>query len=158
VDKTVYLAGPITGQSYKGCTDWREAAIRELAEEGIIGVSPMRGKYYLENEGVIGDAYPDKPMSSEKGITTRDRFDATGCSVLLANFSDADRVSVGTCIELGWADANRRPIIVVMEEGNPHWHSMVRAVSGFIVPDLDEAIKIAKAIFRGYVLKVPVPA
>jgi hypothetical protein len=35
--KQVYLAGPITGQSFKGCTDWRNYAKVELESVGLIG-------------------------------------------------------------------------------------------------------------------------
>ena len=33
--KTVYLAGPISGLTYDGVVDWREAVARELADVGI---------------------------------------------------------------------------------------------------------------------------
>lgn len=46
--KKVYLAGPISGQSYDGATSWREEAKEELSSwSDIIGYSPMRGKTYL---------------------------------------------------------------------------------------------------------------
>ena len=44
----VYLAGPITGLTFDGCTDWREYAKKSLAEAGIDGLSPMRAKDYLK--------------------------------------------------------------------------------------------------------------
>ena len=47
MQKRVYLAGPIRGCSYDNATDWREYAIKELAKDGIIGVSPMRAKEFL---------------------------------------------------------------------------------------------------------------
>ena len=41
---TVYLAGPITGLTYDGATDWRHAVAADLNSVGIKGLSPMRGK------------------------------------------------------------------------------------------------------------------
>jgi hypothetical protein len=35
---------------------------------------------------------------------TRDRFDATRCDVLLVNLLGAERVSIGTMMEVAWAD------------------------------------------------------
>lgn len=145
----MYLAGPITGLSYKGAVDWREYARNELDKFGINAFSPMRGKIYLEKfKDLSGaaDAYSARPLSTEKGITTRDRFDATRVDVVLANLLGANRVSIGTMIEFGWADAHRRPIVAVMEPGNIHDHAMVREMAGFIVPNLDEALLVTRAI------------
>lgn len=154
--KTVYLAGPITGFNYKGCTAWRERAIAELAQEGITGLSPMRGKEYLEAIArdvpftCDGDKYAIQgPLSTNRGIMTRDRWDATRCDVLLVNLLGAKAVSIGTVMEIAWADSRRTPIVCVMErEGNPHEHGMIAEALGYRVPTLDEALLLIKAILR----------
>jgi nucleoside 2-deoxyribosyltransferase len=143
---TVYLAGPITGSTYAGATDWREGARRELAKGGIVGLSPMRGKDYLLADTSIKDSYAAHVLSAMPGITTRDRFDVMRCDIVLLNVADAERVSIGSCIEIGWADAYRKPLILVASEGNAHWHAMVRQIAGFIVPTLDEALGVCKAV------------
>ncbi len=150
--KSVYLAGPITGLSYNGCTDWRKSAIEELAKFGIRGVSPLRGKEsYLASEKIIQDHYDGWVMSTPKGLTTRDRFDVTSCDIMLANFLGAQKVSIGTIIEYGWADAARKPIITVMEkQGNIHEHSMLREVTGYRVESLEEGLLVAiKILYEG---------
>lgn len=146
--RRVYLAGPITGLSYGGCTDWREYAKKQLADVGILGVSPMRAKENLRAYGeLIGDEYFDEVLSCAKGITTRDRWDTTTCELVLVNFLGAPRVSIGTVMEIGWADLSRTPIIVVMEpEGNVHDHAMIREAVGFRVETLAEGLSVAKAI------------
>lgn len=156
--KTVYLAGPITGLSFEGCVDWREYAIKELNKVGITGLSPMRAKDYLKTETIVGDSYEDTVLSSSRGITTRDRWDTTRCDVILANFLGAEKVSIGTVMELAWADAYRIPSIVVMEaaesettgttasKGNVHEHAMIRECTGFRVKTLEEGLTVAKAI------------
>lgn len=145
--KSVYLAGPIAGLTYDGAVDWREAARLVLGRHGIDGRSPMRGKDLLREAGVLGtQPYGEHPLASQAGVTTRDRFDCTTSDVVLFNFVGADRVSIGSCIELGWADAARRPIVVAMEGGNPHDHLIVKGVAGFVVPSLSEAISIAVSI------------
>ncbi len=147
---TVYLAGPITGTSYQGCTDWREAARRELADVGIVGLSPMRGKEYLSHIKEFtmdGDKYkPFSIMSSNRGIMTRDRWDATRCDVLLVNFIDAPRVSIGTCMEIAWADLARIPVVAVMEAdgSNKHEHGMILEAIGYKCATLDEALRCIK--------------
>lgn len=145
----VYLAGPISGQSYEGCTDWRTYATTSLAARGIESIDPMRGKGYLAAQReVIKDCYSQFALSSAHAITTRDRWDCTRCDIVLANFTDATKVSIGTCIEIGWADSCRKPIVVVMTEDNPHWHGMIRDCAFIVVPTLDEAIQIIGNIAR----------
>ena len=151
--KSVYLAGPITGLTYDEGQDWREIARKELADVGIEAYSPLRAKKHLRALGVLDNAgRPDSaylglnPLSEPQGITTRDRFDCMGRDMVLANFLGATTVSIGTCIELGWADAARRPIVAVMEEDNIHRHAMVNTVAGFIVPTLEDALTVCKAV------------
>lgn len=148
---TCYLAGPITGLTYGDCTDWREYAVKELATVGIRGVSPLRAKDYLKNETNISSSYENIALSSSRGIMTRDRWDATRCDVVLANFLGADKPSFGTVMEIAWADLARIPVVLVIEpEKNPHDHPMVREAAGFRVATLAEGVHIVKAILSVY--------
>ena len=151
----VYLAGPITGLTYAGCTDWREHARNRLNEVGINGVSPMRAKHYLEELSSIsgtGEEYSQHVLSSQKSVLTRDRYDTRTANVVLMNLLDSKRVSIGTMIEMGWADAYRVPIVLVIEDGgveeNYHHHMMVREAAGFILHDLEEAISTCISILQ----------
>lgn len=137
----IYLAGPITGLSYGNCTNWREYAREKLAAMHIEGVSPLRAKEYLANETSVGDCYSDKVLSTQKAIVTRDRNDVLVCDGVLANFTGAERVSAGTCIEFGWADAWRKPIVMVLPKGDKlHDHAMLREIAGTAVETLDEGL------------------
>lgn len=144
----VYLAGPISGQSYMAATDWRDTALAVLYQMGITGVSPMRDKEYLSVENAVRDHYPERALCTPKAITTRDRHDVTTCDVVLANLDDAEKVSIGTMIELGWADMLRKPIVVVMSPGNPHWHGMVREIAGWVVPSMADAYEVVRSILQ----------
>jgi hypothetical protein len=150
--KQVYLAGPITGLDFKGCTDWREYARKDLSGSGITGLSPLRAKEYLAQlPGPIsgtGEEYAHLGvMSLPRGVMTRDRFDATRCDVLLVNLLGAKTVSIGTVMEIAMADVVRTPIVCAMEQaGNPHEHMMIAEAIGFRVPSLDEALHVVKAI------------
>lgn len=151
--RQVYLAGPITGCSYDGCTDWREWAKTELSKAGIIGLSPMRAKDYLAKFETIsgtGQEYQHmSPLSTSKGVITRDRFDTQRADIVLVNLLGAKAVSIGTMMEFGWADSARRPIVCAMErEGNPHEHMMVSEAIGFRVATLEEAVHICVGILR----------
>ena len=141
----VYLAGPISGTSYGDSTEWRRIATLGIYPHQA--VSPMRGKTYLSSEDAIADSY-DTPLSCSKGIITRDRWDVMRCDILLANVLGARKVSIGTMMELAWADAFRKPVVLVMEEGNPHDHAFVREIAGFWLADLDAAVDIVKQLGR----------
>ncbi len=143
---TVYLSGPISGLRYEDGVEWRERICRALAPE-IACYSPLRAHGHLDGLGVLRGSYPDHPLTGAAGLTTRDRFDCMRCDLLLVNLLGTVEVSVGTCIELGWADAWRKPVVLVMEaDGNVHDHPLVRGVAGFHVPTLEEAMKIVRAV------------
>jgi nucleoside 2-deoxyribosyltransferase len=147
----IYLAGPISGLAYSGAQDWRDNVSNALWKVGLIGYSPLRAKGYLRSAGVIEQSYENHPLSTDRGITSRDRWDVMTCDAVLFNLLGATkRVSVGTCIEFGWADAFRKPIIVVMEPNlqNVHDHPMTREVTNFRVETLDEAVVLLDRIFN----------
>ncbi len=144
----VYLAGPITGCSYEGCTDWRCEAQNAMEDYPVTMLSPMRGKKYLANEKCIGNAYLC-PLSCPRGIMTRDHWDATRCDILLVNFLGAKTVSIGTTMEIAWAWDHDIPIICIMEEtGNIHDHAMIQEAVGFRVETLEQALAIIKSMLN----------
>lgn len=153
---TVYLAGPISGLNYDGCTEWRATAAHALGMFGIKGLSPMRAKEYLRDaydaEGGFSATCEEyghlSPLSGPRGIMTRDRFDATRCDVLLVNLLGAAKVSIGTMMELAWADLKRTPIVAVIEPdgSNVHEHCMVDQAIGFRCATLDEALHVVRSI------------
>lgn len=149
---TVYLAGPISGLDYNGATVWRDQA-RGMLEPDIHVLSPMRAKEYLQQvAGDVGfsstcEEYQHfSPLSGPRGIMTRDRFDATRCDVLFVNLIGASKVSVGTVMEIAWADLCRTPIVCAMEPGNVHEHCMVHEAIGFRVGSVDEGVHVVRSI------------
>jgi nucleoside 2-deoxyribosyltransferase len=150
---TVYLAGPITGLTYQGCTDWRQFAKAELHKSDIEGVSPMRAKDYLAGIGEISghgrEYFQLNVISQPHSVVTRDRFDTTRADVVLMNLLGAKAVSIGTMVELGWADAARVPVVLVREEpgtGGVHDHMFVNSLAGYGVTTLEEALHVVRAI------------
>lgn len=149
-----YLAGPITGLSFAGCTSWRERAVQLLAPD-VLGISPMRGKEYLAHLPAIGgtpvEEYMANAISTPKAIVTRDRFDVRTADCVMMNLLGAQIVSIGTMIEAGWADAWRVPIVLVIEPGvqNVHAHAMLDQVSGYVVHTLEEAAHMVKVLLAG---------
>jgi len=140
--KALFLAGPLTGISYGDALDWRKYVESKLPAD-VIAFSALRGKGHITGERVLKNAYPEHLLSTPQGTITRDRYDVSRCDALFVNFLKTDQVSIGTIMEMAWADARRTPIILAMENGNIHDHAFVRQVAGFITGDLDEAIQTA---------------
>lgn len=149
----VYLAGPISGLNYEGATNWREDAKAELKQFGIKALSPLREQEHMKAIGVFTDAAKEterlkSPMSTPKGLTVRDRWDAMRCDVLLVNLLGATKVSIGTVLELAWADSKGIPIVVAMEDdgSNPHEHAMVNHIISYRVTTLWDAIDLTRQL------------
>jgi nucleoside 2-deoxyribosyltransferase len=148
--KKIYLAGPISGLTYDDAQDWRNKFSAAI-DYRIECFSPLRGKDYLTKQGKLEGSYDEFPLFTDQGITTRDRYDCMGADLVVFYMLGAtERVSIGTMIELGWADAMRRPAILIMEkEGNVHDHSMVRQTTHFRVDNMNDAVRIAEIILLG---------
>lgn len=144
--KKVYLAGPISGLTYDGAQEWRDVFRKEI-DSRIEAFSPLRGKEYLAMRGPLEGSYDEFPLSTDQGITARDRYDCMGADLVVFNLLGATRVSIGTMIEFGWCDAARTPAIVIMEKsGNIHDYPMIRQIAQFRVDNLKDAINIANII------------
>jgi nucleoside 2-deoxyribosyltransferase len=144
--KKIYLAGPISGLSYEGAEEWRDEFRRKI-DPSIEAFSPLRGKEYLAMRGPLEGSYNEFPLSTDQGITARDRYDCMGADLVVFNMLGATRVSIGTMIEFGWCDAARNPAIVIMEkEGNIHDYPMIRQIAQFRVDNLSDAINVANII------------
>lgn len=143
----IYLAGPITGCDYETATDWRDWFVNELADVAAC-FSPLRGKGYLSQEREISKSYGEHVMSTAKGITVRDRWDVRTAQLMIANFLNTDRVSVGTCVEFGWADAFGVPVITIIEKDgdNDHNHPILDEITGWRVHTFEEAAHIAQVM------------
>lgn len=149
----VYLAGAISGSTFGEATDWRDEVKRQLKENGIDGYSPLRGKEYLEKVGRIENAYDTvgdfgTPLSTSRGIMTRDHFDVLTCDVVFVYLKDAKRVSIGTVMEIAWAYAYRKPVVMVVEKGHLHEHPMIFEAVGYEVENLQQGIDITVSILK----------
>jgi len=135
----------MSGLNYDECTNWRHEVASKLYDD-VIALSPMRAKQFLKEEKFIDDSYEKYNLSTKEAITARDRNDVMTCDLVFANFLGAKKVSIGSVIELGWADAWRKPIVIVMEPDNIHQHSIVNTICGFKVQTLEEGIDIANSV------------
>lgn len=147
---SIYLAGPITGLSYEDARNgWRRRFKELLGNTHIKCFSPMRGKDFLAGEKSIKGnplMYADKAMATSKGILGRDHFDVQNCDVVVANFLGAERVSIGTCVEFGWASAYRKPVVMIVDDNNLHNHAFLHEIATYVVKTPEEAAFLTKTL------------
>lgn len=137
----VYLAGPMTGQTYEETVAWRDWVREHLEESSFTVLDPARGVMFLEPDDVVKDAYTEHLTESKHIVFTRDKFDSTRADILLVNLLDAKRISIGTLMEMAWAHLAGRFTVTIMEpNGNPHEHAFVREASSIVLPDIEEAV------------------
>lgn len=148
----VYLSGGITGLTHNEAANWRESVSKQLGELSggkIKTLSPMRGKRYLDNGQAIERFNDSKAaLSTKQTIYTRDRNDTRRSDAILVNLLGATKVSIGTVMEIAWADAFEKPIVVVMEESNIHQHPILNEAARIIVPSLDIGVQLIYQILR----------
>jgi nucleoside 2-deoxyribosyltransferase len=152
----VYLSGPITGLTYDNAVGWTDYAKEKLwysngpesTETGIVGYKPLRGKKSLSSSNPLPSIVKSSnPLTTNKAILNRDKYDVMSCDCVLANLLGAKRVSIGTVAEIAWAHFLQKNIILVMEyEGNVHEHAFVLEMATHRTDNLNEAIQIVKAI------------
>lgn len=143
---SVYLAGPITGTKYDCSVGWRDYVKSQLAPE-IDCFSPMRAKQYLKAKESIADQYDEFVLSTQRGIFARDFHDCQKRDLIFINLLGANRVSIGTVMEIAWGAAFKKPIVLVMEkEGNPHNHALIREACPFHVETIEDGLFVTRAI------------
>lgn len=142
----VYLAGPITNTTSSATSDWRVICRNGLAPE-IDSISPTRQP--VETIDELSELSAEdrlRLMRHGRSIATRDRFDVARCDLVIANVMNANNISIGSVGEIFWADAYRKPVIMVREPRNIHTHAMLDALVGWIFEDLNEAIATARTL------------
>ena len=149
----IFLCGPITGQSPDGITEWRKYARNKLAAAEISVLDPTRNvtDASVGSEKSLSDKARLARMLHGHSTVQRDRFDVERCDLVLANFlgcsGERARVSIGSVGELFWADAFRKPVVLVREEShNVHDHAMLNDLAGWIFSDLDVALAAVERI------------
>lgn len=107
---SIYLSGPVSEVPPNIVQEWRANFEKEIQVPNgprIECINPMR--FAKSTPMSIGDP---------TYITSRDRFDVQRANLLVVNFlyehQDQDIISIGSVIEMAWADAWRKPIIMAV--------------------------------------------
>lgn len=136
----VYLAGPITGRTFDEAIDWRRNFDADVwgFDSGWECLSPMRGKEAFRIRGPLPSTFDEG-----RAAVLRDLYDIRRCDAVLVNLVGADRVSIGSMCELGYANALGKFIIVARSHSDTvHEHVFVAELASQIVPTLANAIDV----------------
>ena len=106
----------------------------------------MRGKKFLKNAGELGKEGYAHPIASQKGVMSRDYNDVKRADALLVYLKGAEKVSIGTVMEMSWAYGTRTPVIAVMESDDIHRHLMLDETCSYIVDDLEMAVRLTESL------------
>lgn len=124
----VYLAGPMSDVSPEVMQEWRQRA-GQLLEGPLFEWRQNRQNvptFARPEPTGIRTLSPLRPYPGDsetaKSMNRRDFNDLQRSDVILACFLGADRVSLGTCLEMGAAWVLGIPVVTVMEEDNVHNH------------------------------------
>lgn len=144
MNRTVYLAGPMTGLTYKQALEWRRKASELLQEHGYKTLSPMRG--HMKGPGAVIDGLEEAETSvglTAKALKNRDKIDVKRSAALLVYFGGKEgSPSLGTAIEFGWADDEDIPIIVIGHPENPNIrHFLMQELITIVVPTLEDGVE-----------------
>ena len=136
----VYLSGPISGLSYDDATKWRRIIADTLDVFDIKSLNPMRFKEVLSEEPILGAEVVAKHGIKAMDIFTRDYCDVVKCDVILVNLTQ--RIdSIGTIMEIGWARALHKFIILVTtKELETKLHPFIPLSCNLVVYDMRSAL------------------
>ncbi len=147
----VYLAGYISsGKNDKGeelidlCQEWRDWFIEKCPEARFI--NPMDGEAVenLRKRGLLSDL-------PARAILEKDRASVRRADIIVANMDmfGGTRPTLGTPIELGWADADHKPILVLAHESDYTQHPFLIGMAAIIDHRKTEVLRVLKAILKG---------
>lgn len=142
---TLYLAGPMSGLTWRQALEWRKQATDILHTHWRI-INPVRHQVSVEQLdeiipcGVQDDSHTALHLCAT-GLCAQDEFYIDQSDWLLCNYLDAVRPSFGTVWEQGYAWGRNKHILSVIEPGSLHDHPFVRRRSHVFTPNLDDAIQ-----------------
>lgn len=147
VELSIYLAGPITGQTGEGVISRYEEKIAILTDFGYVVYQPMLGKMNLRTEAEFKSGGYDHPIANDHAIFNRDHWMVSQVDVILVDLSHSgDRVSIGTMMEMAWASHLGKHVVLVLPQGNIHDHAFVRQAATIRFNDIEAAYDYLKEL------------
>lgn len=147
----VYLAGPIAGKSHGQANDWRTKVMNALAPYGITGISPLRCEPLVGKKYEL--VYDDPRFGTPNAINCKNWFDTNNCDLVFAYMpaeQNKERPSWGTCMEIAWATALGKPVVLVSDMAGLVNHPLIKANRIWTLDTLDEAVETVIGVLGDY--------
>ncbi|HKM20132.1 MAG TPA: nucleoside 2-deoxyribosyltransferase [Candidatus Dojkabacteria bacterium] len=132
----VYFAHPISGVSLEVVQQYYDD-IRKMFGKICFVQTPM-DVVARTDLSERKESFKDPAMVNDV-ITNRDYKFVEGCNVIFANLSKCTRVSIGTVMEIAWAYAHHKYIIIVMDKEGLHEHGMILGTHPVVFTDFNSA-------------------
>ncbi|MCD9019146.1 nucleoside 2-deoxyribosyltransferase [Parachryseolinea silvisoli] len=140
MEKYIYLAGPISGQKKADAEDWRSVVSSKVASD-IVCLSPLRDR--TDFSSISHHRTPESTRTDLLHgiqIVARDRMDIMRCDLVLVNVLNHESISIGTVGEIFWADAFRKPVIIIKNISSVYNHSMLDALCQWRFSTIEEGV------------------
>lgn len=141
----IYLGGPVAGLTWDEAIGWRRKFAAKLRRHGFEPLLPCEEERAARNMGPLPAADNTAPGCSNEEVFYRDLHMLGASSAVIANLREAQRPSLGTMWEIGYAFAAGIPVIVTVQPSSCHWHAFIEQ-SCTIVPTLDMALRTLKVL------------
>lgn len=145
----VYTAGPITGLSYDQVMNRYRKQVAALREYGYNVICPMVGHDHLKGESYLKSEGYSIPTTTSRAIKSKDMWMVRQADIVLVDFTDSLKASIGSCFEMAWANMLGKHVLSVIPETNVHRHAFVLECSDIVFTSLNEAYEYLKALADG---------
>jgi nucleoside 2-deoxyribosyltransferase len=143
----VYLAGPVLGTTHSEARAWRQEAAEVFADIGILAISPVRAEAPADG---IRYGFGDQVHGGPLAIASKNFFDVGSCDIVFAFMPHQDHVSIGTLLEIGYAKAMGKLVVLVTDDAYLLRHPVIRGCCGWIVEDFQAGLLIVGDLLHAY--------
>ena len=146
---SVYCARPLTGCKYEEIVGYYNRVGSRLNSAGMRVLTPMCAKGCIsDGSKVKGQGYK-QPTSTNHAIKERDKWMVQNSNVIFVNLIGTTRVSIGSVMELAWADLLGVHAVVVLDEQNIHQHAFVLDCADIVFTTEEEALIYLEKLASG---------
>jgi hypothetical protein len=117
--------------------------------KGIECYSPMRDCRYLKGEKSIPAVqvqHENVVMSTNRGILIRDRTDCITADALLVYYPSGSGPSIGTAMEVAWANLKHIPVVAVADKDNFNRQHPMLEQCAIWCDSLEQGIEMVKSL------------
>jgi len=145
---SVYISCPISGRRFSEVFADYDRLTAELRTAGFRILSPMIAKDDFRSLDALAgrQAYALSPICTPHAIMRRDLWMVRQADVLFCDLTGVEAVSIGCCMEIGWAYAEGVYSVVVMEEANVHRHAFILEGADVIFQDSTAAMRYLRCL------------